>query len=449
MQEKLDTTDNTRVHVIGGGLAGAECAWQLAENGFKVRLIEMRGLQSTPAHKTDRIAELVCSNSFGSQTDYSAPGQLKWEADKLGSLILKAARESTIPAGMALGVDRELFSSTVTHAIQNHPNIEVIRKTVNSLDEIPRPAVIATGPLTHEALAHSIREHLSYGELEKDFLYFFDAIAPIIDVDTINMDTVWRGDRFDKGTNDYLNCPFEKEPYFKFIEAIQNARKVEPKEFEKTPYFEGCMPIEVMVERGPLTPKFGPMSPNGLRNPKTGRKPFAVVQLRQENRDGTSYNMVGFQTKMAYADQKLVFRMIPGLENAEFLKLGSIHRNLYIHSPRKLSPILASKRDPFLYFAGQITGVEGYFDSTCIGLLVARFLSDQLRGEKISLPPRQTAIGSLLNAITEYKEHFQPTNMSFGLFPLLGMEIRNQKDRELKRKLQLEKAKSALMAWIQ
>lgn len=442
------TIDNTWVHVIGGGLAGTECAWQLADRGFKVRLVEMRGLQSTPAHKTDRLAELVCSNSFGSQTDYSAPGQLKWEAEKLGSFILKAARESTIPAGMALGVDREIFSSTVTLAVNNHPNIEVVRKVVHTLDDVPRPAVIATGPLTHDTFAHSIRDHLSYGEVESDFLYFFDAIAPIIDVDTINMNTVWKGDRFDNGNNDYLNCPFEKEQYFTFIEAIQNARKIEPKEFEKTPYFDGCMPIEVMVERGTLTPKFGPMSPNGLRNPKTGKKPFAVVQLRQENREASSYNMVGFQTKMAYADQKQVFRMVPGLENAEFLKLGSIHRNLYIHSPRKLTPVLASRRDPFLYFAGQITGVEGYFDSTCIGLLVARFLADQLSGKEISLPPRQSAMGSLLNAITEYKEHFQPTNINFGLFPLLGMKILSQKDRELKRKIQLENAKTAFLNWV-
>ncbi len=448
------------VHVVGGGLAGSECAWQLAERGFRVRLIEMRGVQSTPAHKTDRLAELVCSNSFGSQTDYSAPGQLKWEAEKLGSLILKAARESTIPAGMALGVDREVFAQSVTHALSTHPNIEIVRQVVNSLDEVPRPAVIATGPLTHESFALSLRDHLSYGEMENDFLYFFDAIAPIIDTDTIDMDICWKGNRYDQSagetndSGDYINCPMDKDQYFKFIDAIKAARKVEPKEFEKTPYFDGCMPIEAMVERGPLTPRFGPMSAKGLINPRTGRNAFAVVQLRQENREATAYNMVGFQTKMAYGDQKEVFRMVPGLENAEFLKLGSIHRNMYIHSPRKLTQVLASRRDPQLYFAGQITGVEGYFDSTCMGLLVARFVSDQLQGREFSLPPRETAIGSLLNAITEYKEHFQPTNISFGLFPPIESVERDARGRvtevgrKAKRGLQLARAKDALLKWL-
>ncbi len=440
--------DERTVYVVGGGLAGSECAWQLAESGHNVILIEMRGNNMTPAHKTDRLAELVCSNSLGSQTDYSAPGQLKWEAHKLGSLILRAAREASVPAGMALGVDRELFANAVTTALANHPRIRIERRLVSSLDEIPRPAIIATGPLTHDSLALSIREHLASSEDTTDFLYFFDAIAPVIDADTINMNVAFKADRFDKGTNDYVNCPLDKDQYFALIEAIAGARKVEPKEFEKTPYFEGCMPIEAMVERGPLTPRFGPMSPNGIRHPDAGKKPFAVVQLRQENREGTAYNMVGFQTKMAYGEQQRVFRMIPGLEHAEFLKLGSIHRNMYIHSPRKLTPVLSSPKDPWLFFAGQITGVEGYFDSTCIGLLVARFLHDQLSGREISRPPRETAFGSLLNAITEPKKDFQPTNINFGLFPLLGMEIRTQADREKKRELQLERAKTALLGWL-
>ncbi len=457
-------TQERPIYVVGGGLAGSECAWQLAERGHSVVLIEMRGVQSTPAHTTDRLAELVCSNSFGSQTDYSAPGQLKWEAEKLGSLILKAARESTIPAGMALGVDRVVFANSITEAIANHPRIRIERRVVRDLADIPRPTVIATGPLTDQSLAESIRNHLrddgdaatsgadavgtATAGAESEFLYFFDAIAPIIDVDTINMDIAFKADRFDNGTNDYINCPFDKEPYFKFIEAIKNARKIEPKEFENVPYFESCMPIEVMVDRGPLTPRFGPMSPNGIRHPKTGEKPYAVVQLRQENREATSYNMVGFQTKMAYGDQKEVFRMIPGLENAEFLKLGSIHRNMYIHSPRKLSPVLSSKKDAELFFAGQITGVEGYFDSTCIGLLVARFLHDRLSGREVAMPPRETAFGSLLNAITEPKKHFQPTNINFGLFPVPDMKTRNQKDRELKREVQLEIAKAAMTKWV-
>jgi methylenetetrahydrofolate--tRNA-(uracil-5-)-methyltransferase len=391
------------IYVVGAGLAGSECAWQLAERGHNVVLIEMRGTEvGTPAHKTDKFAELVCSNSFGSQTDYSAPGQLKWEAEKLGSFILKAAREAAVPAGMALGVDREVFASSITTALSSHPRIRIERRVINSLDEVPRPAVIATGPLTHESLAFSIREHLKNVDSDNinttnsdatakasspaEFLYFFDAIAPIIDVDTINMDIAFKADRFDQGTQDYINCPLNKEQYFKFIDAIKAARKIEPKDFEITPYFESCMPIEVMVDRGPLTPRFGPMSPNGIRDTRTGEQPFAVVQLRQENLQCTSYNMVGFQTKMAYGDQKEVFRMIPGLENAEFLKLGSIHRNMYIHTPSRLTSVLSSRRDPWLFFAGQITGVEGYFDSTCIGLLVGRFLSEQLKGVACAEP---------------------------------------------------------------
>jgi methylenetetrahydrofolate--tRNA-(uracil-5-)-methyltransferase len=508
------------VYIVGGGLAGSECAWQLAELGHKVVLIEMRGVQTTPAHKTEHLAELVCSNSLGSNTNYSSTGQLKWEAEKLNSLILKAAKESSIPAGMALGVDRTVFAQSITTAITSHPNITVERRLVNSIDEVPRPTVIATGPLTHESLANSIREHLcSYGEKEEifdskdprvkppknDFLYFYDAIAPIIDVDSINMEVAWRGNRFDQQSEnhestlkeessergDYINCPLSKDEYFQFIDAVEKARKIEPKDFEKINYFDGCMPIEAMVERGRLTLKCGPMSSNGLRDPRTGLIPYAAIQLRQENLAGTCYNMVGFQTKMAYGDQKEVFRLIPGLENAEFLKLGSVHRNLYIHSPRKLSSRLSSIKDPWLFFAGQITGVEGYFDSTCIGLLVARILNEQLNLleketniEKANnlqdpstllndtdqaIPPRSTAIGSLLNAITEPKKHFQPTNINFGLFPPLDMKSPEKLDyleyhlvntktnisdmnqlhiKDQKRNLQIARAKIDFTKWF-
>ncbi len=441
---------NTPISIVGGGLAGSECAWQLAERGHKVVLYEMRGSEAghtTPAHRSNNLAELVCSNSFGSQTDYSAPGQLKWEAEQMGSLILKAARESTIPAGMALGVDREVFGRAVTTAIQNHPNIEVRRELITDIAQVPRPTVIATGPLTNELLAKSLVDHLSYGEVEREFLYFFDAIAPIIDTDSINMDIAYRADRGGTG-GDYINCPMDKETYFKFIDAIKAARKIEPKEFEKdTPYFEGCMPIEAMVERGPLTPRFGPMSANGLDNPHTNTKPFAVVQLRQENQEGTAYNMVGFQTKMAYGDQKEVFKMIPGLEDAEFLKLGSIHRNMYIHSPRKLTKELSSYRDRQLFFAGQITGVEGYFDSTCIGLMVALLVDDQVNGREYNFPPRHSALGSLHNAITEYKEHFQPTNINFSLFPAVDLKVGKHELRLAKRNKHLELAKEAFTPW--
>ena len=443
------TPPNPFVTVVGGGLAGSECAYQLAERGHKVVLIEMRGSgRSTPAHKTDRFAELVCSNSLGSTTDYSAPGQLKWEAQRKNSLILAAASMAAVPAGMALGVDREVFAAHVTETLKNHPNITIKRETVSSLEEIPRPCVIATGPLTDEALAKSIGEHLG-----EEFLYFYDAIAPIIDVDSINFDKVFKADRFDRGTKDYINCGLQKDEYFRLIEEIKAAKKVEFKEFERVPYFSGCMPIEAMIETGDQTLRFGPLSPKGITHPETKEKYYAVVQLRQDNKEATAYNMVGFQTKMAYADQKRVFRMIPGLEEAEFLKLGSIHKNMFIHSPKKLTRCLSSQTDPWLFFAGQITGVEGYFDSTCIGLLVAGFLEDRLQGRDVVYPPRASAFGSLLNGITEDNDYFQPTNINFGLFPKppeLPSEGKKKKEgKKERRDRQLELAKEAFLTWDQ
>lgn len=436
---------NTPIHIVGAGLAGSECAWQLAQLGHRVRLYEMRGHTMTPAHRSDKFAELVCSNSFGSETDYSAPGQLKWEAQQLNSLIYQAALQARIPAGMALGVDREAFADDITKKIRSHPRIEVIQQAVQNLDDIPRPTVIATGPLTHGPLAESLRRHF-----DGEFLYFFDAIAPVIDADSIDPFTAYKADRFGKGNKDYYNCGMNREQYNRFIDEIQRARKIEAKDFEKdTPYFEGCMPIEAMIERGPQTPRFGPMSPKGLDNPWSGKNYYAVVQLRQENREATAYNMVGFQTKMAYPEQQRIFRMIPGLEQAEFLKLGSIHRNLYIQSPKRLTKFLQSRKDEWLFFAGQITGVEGYFDSTCIGLLVAHFLNDKITTGEMALPPRESALGSLLNGITEDNEHFQPTNINFGLFPNLNdFKVRNGEDKRRKKELQLKKAKEALAHWL-
>jgi len=443
-KEPLSATQvkNSEVTVVGAGLAGSECAWQLAQRGHFVTLIEMRGQTQTPAHKTSGFAELVCSNSFGSFQSTAAPGQLKWEAEQLGSLILDKAIQARVPAGQSLSMDRDVFSRLVTEAVHSHPRIQVVQKTINELAEIPRPAVIATGPLTHDALAHDLRQHFG-GE----FLYFFDAIAPIISADTINTKITYRADRWNKGTKDYLNCPMTKKEYFFFIDAVKAARKIEPKEFEKdTPYFESCMPIEAMIERGNQTPRFGPMSPRGLRDPRTGNDPYAVVQLRQENREATAYNMVGFQTKMAYSDQKQVFRLIPGLEEAEFVKLGGIHRNLYINTPRSLNRDLSSKKDPNLFFAGQITGVEGYFESACIGLLVAGFLSQRLRGQTLIVPPRESAFGSLLNAITdETKDHFQPTNINFSLFPPIEGRI----DKSIKRQMQIDRARAQVHHWLQ
>lgn len=430
------------ITVVGAGLAGTECALQLADMNYSVHLIEMRGQKMTAAHKTSLFAELVCSNSFGSFAEISAPGQLKWEAQKLGSKILQAAYQSVVPAGQALAADREKFSGILTQMVKSHPRIRVTTMSVESLKDIPRPAVIATGPLTDLALAEDMRSYFG-----GDFLYFFDAIAPIVDADSIDEEKTWRADRYDKGTPAYLNCPLDREQYYQFIEEIQKARKIEPKDFEKTPFFEGCMPIEAIVDRGPETLRFGPMKPVGLKNPRTGKEPFAVVQLRQENAEATAYNLVGFQTRMAYGEQTRVFRMIPGLEKAEFLKLGSMHRNLYINSPKCLSVDLSSPKDPLLFFAGQITGVEGYFESTCIGLMVAHFLDQKIRKQVWNPPPRASAFGSLLKAITdpERAEHFQPTNINFGLFPAIPEKIR---DKSLKKQKQIYNARLALDSWL-
>jgi len=450
----MNLKSDKKITVVGAGLAGSECALQLADMGYKVVLFEMRDKTMTPAHKTNKFAELVCSNSFGSMGEVSAPGQLKWEAQKLNSKILEAAYHAQVPAGQALGMDREVFSAKVTEMIKNHPNIEVRNDIINNLEEVPRPAVIATGPLTHDNLAESMRRH--FGD---EFMYFFDAIAPIIDTESINTDIAWKADRYDKGTGDgdYYNCPLNKEEYERFIAEVKAARKIEPKDFEKTDFFEGCMPIETMINRGDQTLRFGPMKPVGLDNPKTGRYAYAIVQLRQDNKEATAYNMVGFQTRMAYSEQVRVFRMIPGLENAEFLKLGSIHRNLYINSPKRLNCDLSSKLDPWLFFAGQITGVEGYFESTCVGLMVAKFIDQKLQDKTFNPPPRASAMGSLLEAITDptRAEHFQPTNINFALIPPLTEEdlepLKAQKlhrDKKAKKEVQIRKARAALETWV-
>ena len=386
----------------------------------------MRPVTMTPAHKTGHCAELVCSNSLGSLTEPSAPSQLKWEMEKLGSHILAAAHEHKVPAGQSLSVDRELFSQAITQLIKNNPRITFSSKIIESLDELPRPAVIATGPLTHEKLAASMKSHF-----DGDFLYFYDAIAPIIDADSIDMNICYKASRYDKGGPDYINCPMNKEQYDKLVEEISKAEVVKPKDFEKTPYFESCLPVEVIVERGPKTLAFGPCKPKGLRDPRNGKSAYAVVQLRQENKYATAYNMVGFQTKMTYPEQKRVFRLIPGLENAEFLKLGSLHRNLFINSPRLLNKNLSSKKDSGLFFAGQITGVEGYFESTCTGMLVAHFVDDFLSGRPPRVPPPSTALGALLDAVTEEKENFQPTNINWGLFPPLPTVAKHDKKAAL------------------
>jgi methylenetetrahydrofolate--tRNA-(uracil-5-)-methyltransferase len=430
------------ISVVGAGLAGSEVAYQLAERGHRVHLYEMRPEKMTPAHKTGHCAELVCSNSFGSVASHSMSGQLKWEAERMGSLILEVAGQCQVPAGQALGIDRELFAQEVSRRIDSHPNIERKNGEVLDIAHLPRPAVLATGPLTGPQLAQSLLRHF-----DDEFLYFFDAIAPVIETDSIDMSQCWIADRYGKGSGSYINCALSKEQYYQFIEAVQTAEKTEPKDFEKdTPFFEACMPIEEMVRRGPETLRFGPLSPKGLTNPHKEERPYAVVQLRQENKEATSYNMVGFQTKMKYFEQKRILRMIPGLENAEFLKLGSIHRNLYINPTQKLSKDLSCQKDPELYFAGQITGVEGYFESTCIGLLVAHFLAHKIEGTEFLPPPRETALGALYHALTgEVKEHFQPTNINMGLFPPLERKMgkRDKRDHLVKR------AKSTFTSWRQ
>lgn len=423
----MNTKDQT-ISIVGGGLAGSEAAFQLAQMGHKINLFEMRPKKMTPAHRTGDFAELVCSNSFGSVAHHAVSGQLKWEAEKLGSMILEAAGISRVPAGQALGIDRVKFAERISDILKKHPNISIVEKEILTINDIPRPSLIATGPLTEESLAQSLLKHFN-----DEFLYFFDAIAPIIETDSINMDIAWVGDRYGKGTGDYINCPLSKEQYYSFIEEIKKSEKSETKEFEKnTPYFEGCMPIEEMIRRGDETIRFGPLSPKGLTNPHNGEKAYAVVQLRKENREATAYNMVGFQTKMKYFEQKRIFKMIPGLENANFLKLGSIHRNMYINPTQKLSPQLSSVNDPNLFFAGQITGVEGYFESTCVGLLSAYFIHAHTRGEKFLPPPRETALGALHYALTgETKEYFQPTNINLGLFPPLEKKVKKREKRDL------------------
>ena len=443
------------VHIVGGGLAGSEAAWQLAESGLRVRLSEMRGANlpdggdSTPAHESDRLAEMVCSNSFRSDdADKNAVGLLHQEMRTLGSLVMRAADLHRVPAGSALAVDREAFADEITRAVTSHPNITVVRERVDALPD--GPAIIATGPLTAPALADAIAEAAGVGALA-----FFDAIAPIVHRDSIDMDICWMAARWDKGGKDYINCPMDRDQYAAFIAALNAGEKTEFKEWERdTPYFEGCMPIEVMAERGPETLRFGPMKPVGLDNPRdsspeypNGRWPYAVVQLRQDNALGTLWNIVGFQTKLKHADQVRIFRTIPGLEKAEFARLGGIHRNSFIRSPELLDPTLRLKSRPNIRFAGQITGCEGYVESAAIGLLAARFAIAEARGETLVPPPPETALGALLGHLTggAVAATYQPMNINFGLMPLLEGPKSKKADRK---QLYTDRARVALGEWL-
>jgi methylenetetrahydrofolate--tRNA-(uracil-5-)-methyltransferase len=455
------------VHVIGGGLAGSEAAWQIAEAGVPVTLHEMRPHRKTDAHQTDGLAELVCSNSFRSDdSDQNAVGLIHHEMRRLRSLIMRCADANQVPAGGALAVDRDGFSAAVTAALEAHPLIEVVRKEVEGNSSIDCDIkIIATGPLTSAALATEIA-----GYTGDEGLAFFDAIAPIVHRDSIDMNVAWFQSRYDKvgpgGSGaDYINCPMTREQYEAFVDALLAGEKTSFKEWEGTPYFDGCLPVEVMAERGRETLRHGPMKPMGLTNAHNPTvKPYAVVQLRQDNALGTLYNMVGFQTKLKHAEQKRVFRMIPGLEGAEFARLGGLHRNTYINSPRLLDPLLRLKADPRIRFAGQITGCEGYVESAAIGLVVGRIAAAERLGAAFSPPPPTTALGALIGHLTgghietidAGPRSFQPMNVNFGLFPPLTEAVTSPEGRRLRgadkaaaRKRALTaRAKRDLEAWL-
>ena len=427
------------VVIIGGGLAGAEAAWQAASRGARVTVYEMRPKESTQAHKTGLLAELVCSNSLGSGDILNAPGILKEEMRRLNSLIMRVADDVRVPAGSAVAVDRDQFAQRITQALEGHPNVRIIREEIT---EVPADCVciIATGPLTSEKMAMAIR-NLTHS----DSLYFFDAISPIIDTDSIKMDAVFRASRYGKGGADYLNCPMDEATYDAFYTALLSAEKVQPKEFEKVPYFEGCIPIEVMAERGRQTMLFGPLKPVGLEDPKSHARPHAVVQLRAENVHGSCYNMVGFQTKLTYPEQRRVFRMIPGLENAEFLRYGSLHRNTFVNSPRLLRDTLQLKVRGTAFLAGQLVGVEGYTESAAMGGLAGINATRGLAGLPLVTPPPTTAHGSLITYITTCEpRYFQPINTNFGLFPPLPSRIR---DKDQKRRLIGQRALEDFGTW--
>lgn len=430
------------VTVVGGGLAGCEAAHHLAEAGLRVALRESKPEVMSPAHATPLLAEIVCSNSLRSDAPDSPAGLLKAELRFAGSLILACADATRVPAGEALAVDRFAFARLCTARIANHPRITIERGVVDGLPD--GPAIVATGPLTGAELARQL------GALCGRPLYFYDAIAPIVDADTIDTSVVFRASRWDRGgseAGDYLNCPMTRDEYEAFVDAVRGARQVLPHAFEEARYFEGCLPVEVMAERGTDVLAFGPMKPVGLTDPRTSRRPHAVVQLRPEDRSRTAYNLVGFQTRMAYPEQQRIFRMIPGLKAAEFLRFGSIHRNSYVDSPRLLGPELELRSRPDVRLAGQITGVEGYIESTAMGLLAARFAAGRLRGRPAAPPPPETAMGALHRHVTRVRapgEAFEPMNINFGLLPPLP-DRAAKRDR---RRLHAERAAAAFSSWV-
>lgn len=436
-----------RVAVVGGGLAGCECALALAKAGVSVRLFEMRPEKSTPAHTTGDLAELVCSNSLRSDELTTAIGCLKLEMRELDSLVMRVADQTRIPAGKALAVDREAFARFITETVANEPNIELVRAEVASLDA-PELAgfdavVIAAGPLASDSLAASLAD--AAGREGGQKLYFYDAIAPIVSRESVDTDIAFWGSRYRPEEDDYLNCPMTEAQYDAFLAELLAAEKVAPHEFEKAIHFEGCLPVEEMAERGRLTLCFGPLKPVGLPNPRTGEEAFAVVQLRAENAEKTAFNLVGFQTKLKYPEQQRVFRMIPGLEHAEFLRLGSIHRNTYVDAPSVLTPELELKGRPGVFLAGQITGVEGYLESAACGLWVGRMLAARLAGRELPYPPTTTALGALLGHLrTPPLKRFQPSNAHFGLMP----ELNRRAGKKIRKELYGQRTRESFAQWL-
>ncbi len=433
-----------QVHIIGGGLAGSECAWQLAKRGYNVKIYEMRGVEKTAVHKTDKLAELVCSNSFrGTDESRNAVANLHRELRQLDSLIMKSADTNAVPAGGALAMDRELFADQITQTLTQMPNVEIIRGEVTELPQTDEPIIVATGPLTSSKLAAEIEKLTG-----KERISFFDAVAPIVDASTIDMSKAWFQSRYDKGEGtDYLNCPMTKEQYYSFINAIKEAEQAQahnPEDAE-VPYFEACLPIEVMIERGDETLRFGPLKPVGLTCPHMDEKPYAVVQLRKENKLGTMYNMVGFQTRMKWGDQKRIFATIPGLEEAEIVRFGVLHKNTFINSPELLNADLTLKGHANIRFAGQVSGVEGYVESTAMGCLAGLITAAELAGESFVLPPNTTMLGALITHITGGADAktFQPMNVNFSLLPPM-LEVHKKQRKEA----YCARAQESFKAWL-
>jgi methylenetetrahydrofolate--tRNA-(uracil-5-)-methyltransferase len=417
--------DRRPIRIVGGGLAGSEAALQLSARGHSVVLYEMRGVRSTEAHRTDRLAELVCSNTFKSEREDTASGAFKQELDLLGSRLLPLARRARVPGGHALALDREVFSGLVTREIEAEPLIDLRREEVIACDE-PGPWILATGPLTSQALQSWLQDLTG-----AQSLYFYDAIAPSVMLDSVDQTVAFRQSRYDKGGADYLNCPMNRDEYEGFVDALLAADRVEVRDFDRAAYFPGCMPIEVIAERGRESLRFGPMRPVGLTDPRTGHRPWAAVQLRQETRDGTLFGLVGFQTRLRYGAQAEVFRRIPGLAEAEFVRLGSLHRNTYVDAPRQLASDLSLRVRSDLWLAGQITGCEGYVESLATGLVVALAVDRRLRGEEFVAPPTDTMLGSLLGYLRDdTSERPSPMNVNFGLLPALTERIRDKRRRK-------------------